>query len=72
MRRIRWAWRWLVVHLGPPRCRSCGKPLRRLVEEDLTPEVVRTRRLAGTLGGLLDAGHVCDRCTAPGHWILIE
>lgn len=72
MRPVRWAWRWLATYLGPPRCGSCGLPLRRLAEDDLTPEVVRTCRLAGTLGGLLAAGHVCARCTAPGSWILIE
>ena len=66
------AWRRLVSLFGPYRCRVCGKPLRRLVASDLCPDVVRTRRLAGTLGGLLAAGYVCADCTKPGEWILIE
>jgi hypothetical protein len=42
------------------------------VEEDLSPEAVRKRRLAGSLGGLLAAGYVCTGCMKPGDWILIE
>ncbi len=72
MKRIRAAWWRLVSLVGPYRCMSCGKPLRRLVADDLSPEAVRTRRLAGTLGGLLTAAYVCDNCTKPGKWILIE
>jgi hypothetical protein len=72
MGRIRAAWRRLVSLVGPRRCGSCGKPLRRLVEGDLSPDAVRTRRLAGTLGGLLATGYVCGDCTKPGAWILIE
>jgi hypothetical protein len=65
-------WQWLTSFVGPHRCKACGKPLRRLVMEDLTPEAVRTHRLAGTLGGLLAAAYVCHHCTKPGEWILIE
>jgi DNA-directed RNA polymerase subunit RPC12/RpoP len=65
-------WRRLVSLLGPYRCRVCSKPLRRLVVGDLCPDAVRTRRLAGTLGGLMAAGYVCADCTKPGEWILIE
>ena len=64
--------RWLTSLVGSHRCESCGKPLRRLVVADLTPEAVRAYRLAGTLGGLLAAGYVCRDCTKPGEWILIE
>jgi hypothetical protein len=53
-------------------CRSCGKPMRLLRSTDLTPEEVRTRRLTGTLGGLLAAAYVCEDCMAPGSWVLIE
>jgi hypothetical protein len=54
------------------RCATCGGPLRRFVEGDLTPEAVRTYRLTGTLGGLLAAGYVCRTCTRPGEWVLVE
>ena len=64
--------RWLASLVGPHRCGSCGLPLRRLVAADLTPEAVRTRRLAGTLGGLLAGAYVCGGCTKPGDWVLIE
>lgn len=63
--------RWAAL-VGSYRCRECGGPLRRLVSADLTPEAVRAYRLAGTLGGLLAAGHVCRACTCRGEWILIE
>ena len=66
------AWRRLVVLFGPYRCWACGKPLRRLLASDLSPDVVQTRRLAGTLGGLMAAGYVCANCTKSGEWILIE
>jgi hypothetical protein len=69
---IRTIWRRLGSHFGPNRCRSCDQPLRRLVAADLSPDVVRTRRLEGTLGGLLAAGYVCATCTKAGEWILIE
>jgi hypothetical protein len=65
-------WRWLSALVGPYRCESCDKPLRRLESTDLSPVAVRTHRLAGTLGGLLAAGYVCDDCTRPGGWVLIE
>jgi hypothetical protein len=65
-------WQWLTSFVGPHRCGSCGKPLRRLVSADLTPEAVRTHRLAGTLGGLLAEAYVCGDCTKPGEWVLIE
>lgn len=64
--------RWWTALVGTHRCGSCGKPLRPLVAADLTPEAVRTYRLAGTLGGLLTAGYVCRDCTKPGEWVLIE
>ena len=64
--------RWWAALVGTHRCGSCGKPLRRLVAADLTPEAVRTYRLAGTLGGLLAAGYVCRDCTKLGEWVLIE
>ena len=66
------AWRQLVSLVGPYRCASCHNPLRRLTPADLSPEAVRARRLAGTLGGLLAGGYVCDGCTKPGGWVLIE
>jgi hypothetical protein len=71
-RASRATWQRLAALVGPYRCRSCGQPLRRLVSSDLTPEAVRTYRLAGTLGGLLAAGYVCRDCTRPGEWVLIE
>ena len=71
-RTTRAVWQWLTALVGPHRCGSCGKSLRRLVSADLTPEAVRTHRLAGTLGGLLAAGYVCRDCTKPGEWVLIE
>ena len=64
--------RWWAAFVGPHRCASCDQPLRHLVSTDLTPEAVRTYRLAGTLGGLLAAGYVCRNCTKPGEWVLIE
>ena len=70
--RTLWVERWWVALVGTHRCGSCGTPLRRLVAADLTPEAVRTYRLAGTLGGLLAAGYVCRDCTKPGEWVLIE
>jgi DNA-directed RNA polymerase subunit RPC12/RpoP len=73
LKRVAWAaWRRLAALVGPYRCGSCGGRLRRLVEGDLSPEAVRDRRLAGSLGGLLAAGYVCANCTKPGDWILIE
>jgi hypothetical protein len=72
MKRGSRVWRWLTAFSGLHQCRSCGKPLRRLVTADLAPEAIRTYRLAGTLGGLLAAGYVCPDCTARGEWILIE
>jgi len=72
MKHILAAWRQLVLLFGRYRCRLCDKPLRRLVASDLGPDVVQTRRLAGTLGGLLAAGYVCTDCTKAGEWILIE
>lgn len=69
---VRAVWRRVVSLVGPYRCGSCGKPLRRLRSTDLSPEAVRARRLGGTLGGLLAAGYVCDDCTKPGGWVLIE
>jgi hypothetical protein len=66
------SWKRLPSLFGPYRCPVCGKPLRRLVATDLSPDAVRARRLAGTLGGLLTAGYVCADCTKPGEWILIE
>jgi len=68
---VRAAWR-LASLTGPYRCRACDKPLRQLVADDLSPDVVRARRLEGTLGGVLTAGYVCADCTKPGDWILIE
>jgi|GEM_PF-7049284 len=65
-------WPWLASLVGPYTCGSCGKPLRRLVTADLTPEAVRTHRLAGTLGGLLASAYVCRDCMKPGEWVLIE
>jgi hypothetical protein len=65
-------WRRLTAFVGPYRCGSCDKPLRRLESIDLSPEAARAYRLAGTLGGLLAAGYVCDDCTRPGGWVLIE
>jgi hypothetical protein len=64
--------RWLALFAGSYRCASCTTPLRRLVIADLTPEAVRTHRLAGKLGGLLTEGYVCPKCTKPGEWILIH
>jgi hypothetical protein len=69
---LRTAWRWLGSLVDPPRCGSCGRQMRRLVTADLSPEEVRTRRLNGTLGGLLVAAYVCETCTKPGDWVLIE
>jgi hypothetical protein len=71
-RAARAVWRWASSLAATHRCGSCGQPLRRLVSADLTPEAIRTRRLAGTLGGLLAAGYVCRDCTKPGEWVLIE
>ncbi len=65
-------WRWLSVPVGPYRCGSCDKPLRRLESTDLSPGAVRAHRLTGTLGGLLAAGYVCDGRTRHGCWILME
>jgi hypothetical protein len=66
------AWRRLISLVGPYRCGACDRPLRRLGSSDLSPEAVRAHRLAGTLGGLLAAAYVCDDCTRPGGWVLIE
>lgn len=64
-------WR-LVSSAGRFRCRACGRPLRRLEVTDLPPEAARTYRLAGTLGGFLATGYVCDACPTPGGWVLID
>jgi hypothetical protein len=66
------AWRWLIGFVGPPRCASCGNPLRRFMMADLTPEAGRMHRLSGKLGGLLTDGYVCPNCTKPGEWILVH
>jgi hypothetical protein len=39
---------------------------------ELRPDEIRSRRLAGTLGGLFASAYVCDACAKPGHWVLIE
>jgi hypothetical protein len=73
MRRlIRAVGRRLVWLVGPYRCLSCGGPLRPFTPADLSPDDSRARRLGGTLGGLLASGYVCEACTPPGGWVLIE
>lgn len=63
---------WLTSLVSAYHCTTCGKPLRRLVPGDLTPEAVRSHRLAGTLGGLMASAYVCRDCTRSGEWVLIE
>lgn len=63
---------WLASLVGAYHCATCGKPLRRLESGDLTPEAVRSHRLAGTLGGLMASAYVCRDCTKPGEWVLLE
>lgn len=71
---VRAAWIHLASRFGPRHhcCGACGQPLRRLIMEDLTPEAVRSYRMAGTLDGILGGAYMCKTCMKPGKWVLIE